>query len=167
MSCNRPAWENSDIFRNGSLSMKDNSTTPVEGVATTHLYGPAQEGVTHELCAGIVDKKLPLKEIAREEVLEETGYRVEAEKMNLVTSFWSNIGTAGSKQYLFYCEVTDEMHVSAGGGDPSEGELIDVVLIPISQIDQFILDEAKKKSIGLCFGFTWFAKNILPTLNKV
>lgn len=36
----------------------------------------AVEGVTLELCAGIIDKDLSYAEIAAEEVFEETGYRV-------------------------------------------------------------------------------------------
>lgn len=51
-----------------------------------------------------------------------------------------------------------------GGGDPSEGEMIDVIHVPVRDIDEFITDESKKKSMGLCFGFMWFAKNILPTI---
>lgn len=94
MSSNRPVWENSDLFGSRSLSMKE--TTPTnhqeEGGVTTPQYGPAQEGITYELCAGIVDKKLSLAEIAREEVEEETGYKITTDNLQYVTSFWSNIG---------------------------------------------------------------------------
>ena len=47
---------------------------------------PAASGVTYELCAGIVDKDLPLDEIAREEILEETGYCVKTTSLERVTS---------------------------------------------------------------------------------
>lgn len=166
MSSNRPVWENSEIFTSGSLNMKANkvskSQVDAEGDVTPPKYGPSSEGMTYELCAGIVDKDIPLAEIAREEVQEETGYQVKTENLQYITSFWSNIGTAGSKQSLFYCEVTDEMIVGSGGGNLHEGEMIDVLDIPIGTIDEFIFDESKKKSMGLCFGFSWFAKNILP-----
>ena len=166
MSSNRPVWENSDIFTSGSLNMKANkeseSQVTVESDATAPKYGPSSEGMTYELCAGIVDKDIPLAEIAREEVQEETGYQVKTENLRYITSFWSNIGTAGSRQSLFYCEVTDAMIVGSGGGNLHEGEMIDVLDIPISKIDEFIMDESKKKSMGLCFGFSWFAKEILP-----
>lgn len=166
MSSNRSVWQNSEIFTSGSLNMKTANKDAIGGGSSeaTPKYGPASEGMTYELCAGIVDKDLPLAEIAHEEILEETGYRVRTEDVQFVTSFWSNIGTAGSKQSLFYCEVNDAMiDRESGGGNPHEGEMIDVVHIPVSQIDEFILDETKKKSMGLCFGFTWFAKNILPS----
>ena len=48
---------------------------------------PASLGVTHELCAGIVDKpQLSLAEIMREEITEECGYDVPLEKIERVTS---------------------------------------------------------------------------------
>lgn len=48
---------------------------------------PAKLGITSELCAGIVDKSKPLVEIAREEVLEECGYNVPVERLELVLSY--------------------------------------------------------------------------------
>ena len=47
---------------------------------------PVDSGVTYELCAGIVDKDLPLDAIAQEEVLEETGYSVPVAQLERVTS---------------------------------------------------------------------------------
>ncbi len=43
-----------------------------------------------------------------------------------------------------------------GGGNPIEGEFIDVVYLPVSQARTFLVDSSKKKSVGLCFGFMWF-----------
>lgn len=49
---------------------------------------PASAGVTYELCAGLVDKPhLSLEEIARQEVLEECGYDVPADKLRRITSY--------------------------------------------------------------------------------
>lgn len=48
---------------------------------------PPKIGVTLELCAGIVDKDLPLVEIAREEVLEECGYDVPVERMEEIMTY--------------------------------------------------------------------------------
>ena len=164
MSSNRPVWENSEIFKDNSLSMKhkDTDSTDTKEPNSTASYGPGSEGITYECCAGIVDKPISLEEIAKEEVLEETGYDISSANLQLITNFWSNIGTAGSLQSLFYCEVTDEMAVGQGGGNPLEEERIDVFHLPIDQIDTFIYDTTKKKSIGLAFGLMWFSKNILP-----
>lgn len=48
---------------------------------------PGSLGITYELCAGIVDKKTSLEEIARLEVLEECGYDVPSRSIEKVTSF--------------------------------------------------------------------------------
>ena len=48
------------------------------------------------------------------------------------------------------------MLTTSGGGNPIEGELIDVVHLPVSEARTFLVDSAKKKSVGLCFGFMWF-----------
>ena len=144
--------------------MKSTEDTPIStsGETTPPSYGPGSEGFTYELCAGIVDKQTSLEQIAKEEILEETGYDVPVEEIRYITNFWSNIGTAGSLQTVFYCEVTEDMHVGRGGGNPKEGEQINVIHIPIDQIDDVIYDTTKKKSTGLGFAFMWFSRNILP-----
>ncbi len=100
---------------------------------------PAKLGVTLELCAGIVDKNLPLKQVAKEEVLEECGFNVSLDNIEEVMSnkyatnikwkqrfafvnddnlsqFRSGVGTSGAEMTMFYCEVTDADKVTGGGG---------------------------------------------------
>lgn len=48
---------------------------------------PANLGITLELCAGIVDKSLPLKEIAKEEILEECGYNVPIDRIEEIITY--------------------------------------------------------------------------------
>ena len=47
---------------------------------------PGHQGITYELCAGILDKAKDLVEIAKEEVLEECGYDVPLEKFERMFS---------------------------------------------------------------------------------
>lgn len=94
---------------------------------------PAKLGITIELCAGIVDKSKPLNEIAREEVLEECGYNVPVERLEEVMTYRAGVGTNGSFQTLYYCEVSDDDMVTNGGG--VEDEIIDVV--------EYTMDEAR------------------------
>ncbi|XP_075283046.1 uridine diphosphate glucose pyrophosphatase NUDT14 isoform X3 [Opisthocomus hoazin] len=128
---------------------------------------PAVVGVTYELCAGIVDKPdLSLEEIACEEVLEECGYRVPVADLRRITSYRSGVGVTGSTQTLFYTEVTDQMRTSEGGGHPAEGELIEVVEIPLEDSMKFAYDETLPKTMGVIFSFMWFQNNIAPKLPK-
>lgn len=48
---------------------------------------PAKLGFTLELCAGIVDKKKSLTEIAAEEILEECGYKIDHQNLEYIIQF--------------------------------------------------------------------------------
>ncbi|XP_050808712.1 uridine diphosphate glucose pyrophosphatase NUDT14 isoform X1 [Gopherus flavomarginatus] len=129
---------------------------------------PATEGVTYELCAGIVDKPgLSLEEIACNEVLEECGYDVPITNLKRITSYRSGVGVTGSKQTLFYAEVIDQMKTGEGGGQPEEGELIEVVEVPLQDSMKFAFDEHFPKTMGIIFSFMWFQSNVaLKLLEK-
>uniref|UniRef100_A0A3Q3FP57 Uridine diphosphate glucose pyrophosphatase NUDT14 n=1 Tax=Labrus bergylta TaxID=56723 RepID=A0A3Q3FP57_9LABR len=141
-----------------------------EGAAEAEAAAPASEsqegqsrGVTYELCAGLVDKPdLSLEEIARQEVLEECGYDVPASKLKRITSYRSGVGVTGSKQTMFYAEVSEDNCVSAGGGEPREGELIEVVKVPLHEAMTFAYDERIPKTMGVIFSFIWFHNNMSP-----
>ena len=105
---------------------------------------------SYELCAGIVDKDTSLEEIAKEEVVEETGY--EAKSLQKITTFFTSVGFAGSRQTLFYAEVEEK--VGEGGG--IEDEEIEVVHLPIGEAREFMYDESKAKTPGLLFAFCWW-----------
>jgi len=113
-------------------------------------------GMTVELCAGLVDKKLTLVQIAKEEILEECGYDVDVKSIEKIVSFHTSVGFAGSKQTLYYAEVDESMRVSEGGG--IDDELIEVVELPIRQAVEFIYDEKVAKTPGLMFAFLWWMR---------
>ncbi|XP_058469798.1 uridine diphosphate glucose pyrophosphatase NUDT14 [Solea solea] len=126
-------------------------------------WPPASTGITYELCAGLVDKPdLSLEEIARQEVLEECGYDVPVSKLKKITSYRSGVGVTGAKQTMFYAEVSDDNCVSAGGGEPQEGELIEVVKVPLHEAMTFAYDERLPKTMGVLFSFIWFHNNMSP-----
>jgi len=118
------------------------------------VYLKNQDGFTHELCAGIVDKELSLVEIAQEEILEETGYAVPPERIKKITSFYTAVGFAGAKQELYYVVVDDDDKVGEGGGIGVEA--IEVVYLSTSKAKAFIYDEAIVKTPGLMFAITWW-----------
>ena len=72
----------------------------------------------------------------------------------------SGVGTNGSWQDMFYAEVTDDMKVGAGGGNAEEGELIEIVEIPVTKGREFIMDEKILKPVGVLFAILWFYENI-------
>jgi len=112
-------------------------------------------GVTLELCAGILDKNLTLEEIASEEILEECGFSVEPYSLEKITSFYTSVGFAGSKQHLYFAQVNESMRVNSGGGVDGE-EMIEVVELSIKEAKEIIYNENIPKTPGLLFAFNWF-----------
>ena len=118
------------------------------------VYLNNNNGMTVELCAGIVDKELSLEEIAIEEIEEECGYAVPLEQIERITAFHTSVGFAGSKQILYYAQVNEEMKVSEGGGVDHED--IEVVYLSLSDAKTLIYDESIAKTPGLMFAFMWW-----------
>lgn len=118
------------------------------------VYMNNQEGMTIELCAGIVDKNLSLAEIAMEEIEEECGYKVALECIEKITSFHTSVGFAGSKQMLYYVEIDESMKVSEGGG--IDDEQIEVITLATAEAKALIYDESIAKTPGLMFAFMWY-----------
>lgn len=118
--------------------------------------------INSELCAGIIDKDLPTNEIAREELIEECGYDIPASQIEEVMQFRSGVGTTGSLQTLYYCEVTDADKVPGSGGGVGD-EIIEVVEFTIEQAREIIKQGTKHTSpVGFLFGMLWFLTNKAP-----
>ena len=118
------------------------------------VYLNNDNGMTVELCAGIVDKKLSLEEIAKEEIEEECGYDVPIHNIERITAFHTSVGFAGSKQTLYFAQVDESMKVSEGGG--VDHEQIEVIYLPIDKAKKLIYDESIAKTPGLMFAFMWW-----------
>ena len=118
------------------------------------VYLNNDDGMTIELCAGIVDKDLSLLQIAKEEIAEECGFDVSLDKIEKITSFHTSVGFAGSKQMLYFAEVDESMKVSEGGG--VDMEQIEVIYLPVSEAKKLIYDESIAKTPGLMFAFMWY-----------
>ena len=118
------------------------------------VYINNSDGMTLELCAGIVDKKLSLVEIAKEEIEEECGYKVDVKNIEKITSFYTSVGFAGSKQTLYYVEIDESMRVGDGGG--IDDEQIEVIYLPVAEAKELIYDETIAKTPGLMFAFMWY-----------
>ena len=118
------------------------------------VYHRNGDGMTIEMCAGLIDKDKSLEQIAREEIEEECGFDVPLEKIEHITKVLSSVGTSGGSQTIYYAEVNESMRVSQGGG--IEDELIEVVEIPITEAKEFIFDESIGKTVGLMFAILWW-----------
>ncbi|KAG5869557.1 hypothetical protein JTB14_002302 [Gonioctena quinquepunctata] len=118
---------------------------------------PPEIGITIELCAGIIDKNKSVLEIAKEEILEECGYDVPLGSLEKIGSYRSGVGTSASLQTAFYCEVTEDMKVSEGGG--VDDEIIDVVEMSVSEVEKYISQDNIKSPPSFLFAIYWFLHN--------
>jgi UDP-sugar diphosphatase len=127
---------------------------------------PPKGACTLELCAGIVDKNLPMNEIAREELIEECGYNVPVERIEEVMRYRSGVGTTGSLQVLYYVEVSDNDKVSGGGGGV-EDEIIEVVEMTIDEAKEIMKQGSEHTSPpAFLFGILWFLTHKAPKFQK-
>uniref|UniRef100_A0A240SX77 Uridine diphosphate glucose pyrophosphatase NUDT14 n=1 Tax=Glossina pallidipes TaxID=7398 RepID=A0A240SX77_GLOPL len=128
-------------------------------VANVDLHKfPIKLGITIEMCAGIVDKNKSWCEIAREEMLEECGYDVPVDQLEEVFSYRSGVGTQGSKQIMYYCEVTDDQKKFLGGG--TGDEIIDVVEYSVEEAREMVNRQHNINSPPSCLlGILWFLMN--------
>jgi len=149
-------WEIVEVNDSVAILIYDNSKDKFILVKQFRpaLFQKDKRGITLELCAGIVDKDLSLAQIATEEVYEECGYKVDANLLERVTSFYTSVGFAASRQTLFYVEVDESMRVGSGGG--VEGEKIEVVELSKEEAKEIIFDDEVAKTPGLCFAFSWW-----------
>ena len=151
----RPALYASMLRKAGMHSTQEghNGSTP-----------PLAQAFTCELCAGIVDKEKSLAEIAAEEIREECGFEVEAANVQKVTSFIASVGSQGSTQTLFFAQVDNSMRAGEGGGLVDTGESIELLGLPLDNVDAFVMDEGVPKSSGMMFGLVWAKAHILQNL---
>ena len=118
------------------------------------LYHNNGDGMSVELCAGILDKDISVEKIAQEEVEEECGFAVSLDAIERISKVNSAVGTAGTTQIMFYVEVDESMRVGEGGG--IEDEMIEVLELPVSEARAFMFDESIAKTAGLMFAFMWW-----------
>jgi UDP-sugar diphosphatase len=118
------------------------------------LYHNNGDGMSVELCAGILDKDISVEKIAQEEVEEECGFAVSLDAIERISKVNSAVGTAGTTQIMFYVEVDESMRVGKGGG--IDDEMIEVLELPVSEARAFMFDESIAKTAGLMFAFMWW-----------
>ncbi len=93
------------------------------------------DGMLIEACAGLLDGDDP-HDCIRREVAEETGFIVRSPK-KLFEAYMSP-GSVTEKLHFFVAEYDDQDRVTAGGGDASEGEDIEVIELPLATALQMI-----------------------------
>ncbi|GGP26168.1 GDP-mannose pyrophosphatase NudK [Silvimonas amylolytica] len=92
-------------------------------------------GMLIETAAGLLDKASPEARI-REEVAEETGYRVH--EVNKVFEAFMSPGSVTERLYFFVAQYDDAHRLASGGGVAEEGEDIEVLELPFDRAMRMI-----------------------------
>lgn len=68
------------------------------------------------------------------------------------------MGTNGSLQTMYYCEVTDDDKVTTGGG--VDDEIIDVIELSLDEASAMVAQGANNNAPPSCLlGILWFLNN--------
>ena len=89
-----------------------------------------ERGMLIEVCAGLLDKNDPETAI-RKEAEEELGYRLKAVRQ--VFDAFMSPGSVSERLALFVANYSPADRISAGGGEASEGEDIEVLELPLAE----------------------------------
>ena len=120
----------------------------------TWAKGP---GWVTEAVAGMIEAGEDPASCLRREVLEETGYAVSA--VRPIATFYPSPGGSSERIFLFFAEVTRSDRITSGGGAPGEGEDIQTVEIPVSDLNRR-LAEGMFQDAKTIIGIQWFLRRI-------
>lgn len=59
------------------------------------------------------------------------------------------------------------MHIGKGGGNPDEGESIEIIEIPVEESLKFAMDRKNDRPVGMLFALMWFFNVKHQTRNLV
>ena len=96
------------------------------------LIAPGADPFLLEVCAGIVDPGETPEQAARREAEEEIGLKITA--LRKVGTVVPSAGTLTERMHLFIADVSAADRTEDGGGNPAEGESIEIVELPLAEL---------------------------------
>ncbi len=106
-----------------------------------------------ELVAGSIDKNESAIEAAQREALEEVGYHLN--QLQKITQYFPSPGGCSEQIHLYYAAIGSHNKTARGGGNESEKEDIEIVIIKREKVKKMLLEGAFNNSISL-IGLQWF-----------
>lgn len=107
-----------------------------------------------EIVAGRLESGENPTEGIKREVLEELGYKIDS--LEKIYTFYTSPGGCTERIFLFYAEVSEDDKKEIGGGAEQEDEDIQMVRIPISEIQGRLNEFKDAKTI---LAIQWFLLN--------
>lgn len=70
--------------------------------------------------------------------------------------FRDGVSTSGARHHIFFAAVSEAQRVSAGGGNASEGEFIELVSLSVAEARRLVQEPDSNSPPSLLFGLSWF-----------
>ena len=118
-----------------------------------------------EIVAGKVSTGEDPMETALRESLEESGYKINKEKLKFIASVFASPGYTSERFYLYYAEVVNGNKVNEGGGLEDEHEFIEVVEMPMDNFMKLV-DKGKIEDCKTLLTALWVKIHIKRKPNK-
>ena len=109
-------------------------------------------GWLDEVVAGIVDPGESPRQAIRREALEEGGFRVN--ELIRVFRFFPSPGGSSERITLFFAPVREAHRAASRGGRPGEGEDIEVVELPLDELEE-ALRQGRFEDAKTLLAVTW------------
>jgi len=103
--------------------------------------GPAATGDPAwmvELAAGLVDTGEDPDTAILREIREELGFQ--PKRAEFVSVFYSSSAIISERIHIYYVEVDETDRISAGGGNPSEHEDIEIIEVPLDKVRDLLTE---------------------------
>lgn len=113
------------------------------------------DGWILEIVAGNVEKGESIEDSLQREIEEEIGY--ETSGFTEIGGFYVSPGSSSERIFIYYTEVTGKEKTKDGGGKDEDCEDIELVKIPVEEIQQMIKDK-KIKDAKTMLAILWFLK---------
>lgn len=113
------------------------------------------DGWILELVAGNIEECEKREVSIQREIEEEIGY--ETSGFTEIGGFYASPGSSSERIFIYYTEVTRKEKTKGGGGKEEECEDIELVKIPVTEIQKMIVSQ-KIKDAKTMISLLWFLR---------
>ncbi|GAB6021103.1 hypothetical protein CHUAL_003736 [Chamberlinius hualienensis] len=115
---------------------------------------PVCQGWSLDVITRLVDKNMPLTDLAKEELLEKYGYDVPVSAFHKVISY-----KRGVTHSTFYVEVSDELKINFKEDDLAKNDLMETAEMHLQELRSYINESEITSSSVFLFLAYWFLEN--------
>lgn len=127
------------LYKKDAIAVLLKNTDTDEFIFSQQFRYPTVEhddGYILEIPAGAIDHGEQPLETLKREALEEAGYQIN--RAELLSVSYVSPGYSTERTFIYYAEVSNKDKVAEGGGLTEETEEIELVHVPVAQLDKLL-----------------------------